>query len=93
MPNKKEAKIVTDVRGFKKIEMPRNHPRIVQSSVDMLHSWRGNCDVQVILYESDPDNPDPEDVARVTDYVVAYACKGNASLAEEKRQTKSIILG
>jgi hypothetical protein len=92
MKNRQAAEIVKDVRGYRKIEMPRNHPRIVQSSVDLLQSWRGNCDIQVILYESDPDNPDPEDVARVTDYVVAYACKGNASIVEEKTQAKSIIL-
>lgn len=81
-----------DKRGFRRLDLPRNHPRVAQSSLDMLQAWRANCDIQLILYESSPDNPDPTDVAKVTDYVVAYACKGNASLAEEKAQLKSIIM-
>jgi hypothetical protein len=40
------------------------------------------------LYESNPFSPDPSEIARVTDYVVAYACKGNSTLTEEKRQIK-----
>jgi hypothetical protein len=28
----------------------------------------------------------PSEIARVTDYVVASACKGNSILTEEKRQ-------
>lgn len=86
------AVLVQDRRGFVRLELPRNNPRVTQSSLDLCVSWRANCDIQPILYNSDPRNPDPSDVAKVTDYVVAYACKGNASLAEEKQQIKSIIM-
>jgi hypothetical protein len=58
----------------------------------LAHGWRANCDVQMLIYESNPDCPDPGDIARVTDYIVAYACKGVESLAEEREQTKSLIL-
>jgi hypothetical protein len=44
------------------------------------------------LYDSDPTNPDCEELAKVTDYVVAYACKGNDSLKGEKEKFKSFIL-
>jgi hypothetical protein len=84
--------IVRDNRGFDKLEMKRNHNRITQSSMDMCQSWRANCDFQILLYDCDPFNPDPAEIARVTDYVVAYACKGNATLAEEKKQLKSLCL-
>ena len=63
-----------------------------QTSLDMLQSWRANCDVQIILYESDPCMPDASKIARVTDYLVAYACKGNATIALEKKQIRQIIL-
>ena len=49
----------------------------------MLQSWRANCDVQILLYDSNPKAPDISEISRVTDYVVAYSCKGNATLKEE----------
>jgi hypothetical protein len=55
-------------------------------------SWRDNYDFQILLHESDPFSPDPSEIARVTDYVVAYACKGNSTLTEEKRQIKQLVL-
>ena len=72
--------------------MPRNHPRIVQTSTDLLQSWRANCDVQFLIYNSDPKNPDVLDIARVTDYIVSYSCKGNATMKEEKEQIRSMIM-
>jgi hypothetical protein len=73
--------------------MKRNHGRINQTSLDMLVSWRGNCDVQLLIYESDPEHPDVKEISRVTDYVVSYSCKGNTTRKEEKEMTKSILLG
>jgi hypothetical protein len=84
--------IVSDKRGFQRLEVTRNHDRVVQSSLDMLRSWRGNCDFQIMIYDCDPNTPDPSEIARVTDYVVAYACKGNQRLLDEKKQLKSLIL-
>jgi len=96
-----------DTPGFKLIEHPllehnhkhclklnltRNHPRVVQSSLDLLQSWRANCDIQLLIYSSDPKNPDVQDIARVTDYVVAYACKGNKTLKEERDQIKNMAM-
>jgi hypothetical protein len=47
----------------------------------------------LILYDADPDSPDPEEIAKVTDYIVAYACKGNESLTKEKAKIKEYVLG
>ncbi len=84
--------IVTDKRGFQRIELERNHKRVLQSSLDMLRTWRGNCDFQFLIYDSDPKCPDPTEIARVTDYVVSYTCKGNQKLKDEKKELKSLIL-
>jgi len=75
-----------DQRGFKKLCLKRNHPRLLQSSLFCLQSWRANCDVSILIYDSDPSFPDVNEIANVTDYVVPYACKGNATYAIEKQQ-------
>ena len=72
--------------------MPRNNSRLVQSSTDLLQSWRANCDIQLLIYDCDPRNPDVSNIARVTDYIVAYSCKGNATMKEEREQTRSLLL-
>lgn len=72
--------------------MPRNHTRLNQTALDVLQSWRANCDVQLLIYTSDMNNPSPDDIAQVTDYVVGYACKGNKTLKEERDHAKNFIL-
>ena len=57
----------------------------------MLQSWRANCDIQLLIYNGDPTNPDLNEIARVTDYVVAYSCKGNITWKEEIEQTKQLV--
>ena len=84
-PLRTEPELVRDLRGFNRLDLPRNNRRIITSSRWLLQGWRANCDIQVLLYESDPLNPDPEEIARVTDYIVAYACKGNETIVEEKK--------
>ena len=81
-----------DIRGFNRLELPRNHKRITQSSLLLSQSWRANCDIQILLYDSNPLHPDPGDVARATDYIVAYACKGVETLQEEKKQMIALVL-
>src|SRR5688500_18528712 len=92
-PIRVEPTLVRDLRGFDRLELPRNDKRIVASSRWLLQGCRANCDIQVLLYECDPSDPNPEEIARVTDYIVAYACKGNETILEEKRQMKALILG
>lgn len=84
--------IVHDERNFLKLEMPRNNIRLHQTSLNLLRGWRGNCDMKILLYCSPNGVPDPEDIAAVTDYVVAYCCKGNETLAVEKETLKDFIL-
>jgi hypothetical protein len=71
--------------------MERNHERLNQTAVDVLQSWRANCDVQILVYDSSPDRPNIAEISKVTDYIVAYSCKGNKTLREEKQHTKHLI--
>jgi hypothetical protein len=80
------------MRSFKELQMPRNHSRLNQTSINALQAWRANCDVKVLIYDTDPGNPDPAEIAKVTDYVVAYACKGNETLAVERKYVKDFTL-
>lgn len=87
-----QPQVKFDHRRSQKLYMPRNHPRINQTSRYMLQSWRANCDIQVLVYNGDPKNPDISEIAKITDYVVSYSCKGNVTLKEERQQTKQLVL-
>ena len=45
------------------------------------------------MYKCSSLHPDPAEIARVTDYIVAYACKGNETFVEERKQMKALIMG
>lgn len=78
-------------RGSLRLHMPRNSRRMVQTSKRLLQGWRGNCDLQVLLYQSGSTTPDPREIAAVTDYIVGYACKGSNTAYEERNLFKSFI--
>lgn len=77
-------------RKAKKLFLSRNHERLTQSSTDLLRSWRANCDVQLLIYDSDPSNPNLREITRVIDYVVGYTCKGGTTLQEERQTNKHL---
>ena len=70
-PLRAEPKLVHDLQGFDRLELPQNHRRIVATSKWLVQGWRANCDIQVLLYDCDPFHPNPDEIARVTDYIVA----------------------
>lgn len=82
--------------GYKRLELPRKRPKhrlnILPTSMALVFGWRANCDVRVLLYESDPQNPDANDIVKVTNYIVAYASKGAETVESEKQQLRSIVL-
>jgi hypothetical protein len=89
---KNKDKIEKDTRGFNKISLRRNHNKLLQTSLYCLQAWRANWDISVLLYESNPKCPNANEIATVTDYVIQYACKGNATLNFEKNQVKDFAL-
>jgi hypothetical protein len=94
MHPRKKAEIKRDLRGYDRVELPRKEGDrwVVQASMFLAQGWRANCDLQILLYDSDPDNPLPEDVGRVTDYIVAYQCKGNETYYQERKKMTDLIL-
>ena len=69
-PSRKHDCIEKDHRGITKIFLKRDHPRVNQTSLFALDSWRANCDVQVLLYKGDPKKPDIMEIASIVDYVI-----------------------
>ena len=92
-PLRVEPKLVHDLQGFDRLELPHSNRRFIVTSKWLVQGWRANCDIQVLLYEGGPLHPNPDEVARVTDCIVAYACKGNETIVEEMKQMKALILG
>jgi hypothetical protein len=88
----KNDEIIRDKRGYNKLELSRtNSNRFHQTSFNVLQSWRANCDVKILLYETDPKFPDLREISAVSDYIVAYTCKGHVTAFEEKRYIHSTI--
>ena len=87
-----EPAIVRDHRGFFKLEMARNHLRMVQAPLSILRGWRGNCDFRILLYSSADGRPDAEEISTVTDYVIGYQCKGNETLKTERELLGEFVL-
>ena len=77
-PGKKlrnDPEIVGDHNGAHRLEMPRDHPRVVYHSRYQIQSWRANWDVSLILSNYPPANPSSDDIIAIIDYVCGYACK------------------
>ena len=83
---------VEEFKGSQRLFVDRNHPWVNQTSSVLLQSWRGNCDLQLHIFESDPKHADLSEIARITDYVVAYSCKGNVTWKEEIDQTRELLM-
>ena len=75
-PLREKPAIIKDLNGSKRLEMKRDHPRMVQISAPVLESWRANCDISLILSESDPKNPSTRDIIPVSKYLTEYVGKG-----------------
>jgi hypothetical protein len=63
----KSANVEWDVKWNKKI--------VIQTALYCLQSRRANCNISTLVYESYQKIADLAKIAKVTDYVVNYACK------------------
>jgi hypothetical protein len=52
----------------------------------------GNVDVKNLLYQSDPNNTNPEDIVSCTDYMVGYQMKGARTLAIEGKNMNDFVM-
>ena len=79
---------------FRVLDLKRtNTRRMNQCSSYALQSWRANCDVKMLIYDHDPRQINPDDIANVTDYVVSYVTKANQTFLEETQFIKDMIIG
>jgi hypothetical protein len=84
--------IAVDRRGIEHFRLIRTKSRkVVQHSKTLLQGWRGNCDVQLLIYRSHPDKPDITEIENVCKYVVAYASKKNHTSKNEREAIQNII--
>lgn len=94
-PNLNNPKIASDFCGFKKLLFPRkrykNGLNIIPTSSWLVLGWRGNCDVQFIQFESDPEMPDPLEIANITEYAVSYATKAFETYTNKQQTTRKLI--
>ena len=85
--------ITVDGQGIKRLKLKRRgSKRMQQISTVQLQSWRANCDVQLLLYDSDPYNPDLSEFVKVADYIVSYITKGNIGYMTEHKLMKELIM-
>jgi hypothetical protein len=67
---------------------------MVQTTMFLTQVWRGNVDVKPLLYQSDPLNPDPdpEDRATCSNYLVGYHMKVAQTMVIEKKNMKDMVM-
>ena len=70
----------------------RNSIRMMQTATKILQLWRGNCDVKVILYDTNPVNPDITTILQVCDYLVSYATKGAETWSSENKNMRDLVM-
>ena len=72
-----EPAIVHDKNDSLRLEMKRDHPRMVHHSSIHTQAWRANGDVRLIISKSHPSSPATSEITAVEKYVLVYTCKGN----------------
>jgi hypothetical protein len=65
---------------------------MVHTSMFLTPVWRGNVDVKPLLYQSDPSNPDPEDIITCSDYLVGYTMRGAQTIEIERKNMKDLVM-
>ena len=87
-----EPILLVDYKGIRHLHLRRlQSRRVLQHSRTFLKAWRANCDVKLILYESDPDRPNITEIDNVVRYLVAYTSKKSKTHSEEKTIIQDLI--
>ena len=88
-----KAGILEDEKGIKHFQMKRTQSmRMTQNSRTLLQAWRGNCDIKLLLYFSDPDFPDIGEIEEVCRCVVEYTGKKHHTCKQEKDLVRDLIM-
>ena len=65
---------------------------MTQHSLAHTVGWKANGDVSFLLLQSDPEDPDPAEIARVCKYFLCYGRKGVEQPKIQRRIWKDIAL-
>jgi hypothetical protein len=66
--------------------------KVNQTCMPALQSWRGNIDIQLIIYKSDPRYPNINEIQGMVRYIVSYVTKKGYRLKEERKMMEDLIL-
>ena len=69
--------IIHDRNKSMRLEMPCDHPMLVQHSRIHTQAWRANGDISLILPKSGTDTQSVDDIMATEKYITGYACKSN----------------
>ena len=84
--------VIADECPMKHLQLRRTHSkRVTQFSKILLKSWRANCHINLLIYESDPDDPSDKEINNVSEYVVNYTGKAKNTRTQEKNMIFSLI--
>ncbi len=84
--------VISDEFQMKHLQLRRTHSKkVTQFSKILLQSWRANCDIKLLTYESDPNYPSDEEINNVSKYVMKYAGKEINTHTQEKKLISSLI--
>lgn len=73
-PIRNTRAIVRDKNNSLRLEMARDHLKIVQHSQFHTQGWRANGDISIIISKSNPENPSVDEIIANERYVSGYAC-------------------
>jgi hypothetical protein len=89
-----KAQIHINRKGTSHFRMRRTHSIcLVQHSKSLLKAWSTNCDIKLLLYYSNPSQPDISEIEDVCKFVVALTSKRHNTSQEEKETIQNIIMG
>ncbi len=84
--------LFTDNRRIKHLQLKRTKLRhVVQHRRAFFEIWRANCDVKLLVYESDPNCPNINEIDNVIRYLVAYTSKKSKTNAQDHTIIEDLI--
>jgi hypothetical protein len=87
------SKIFINRKGILHFRMKRTKSvRVVQHSRTLLRGWRVTCNIKLLLYYSNPNCPDINEIENVSRYVVSYMGKRHNMSQAEIDAIQNIIM-
>lgn len=87
-----KSTIEKNARGIEHLLLPRSKSRTInQHSQYALQAWRANCDVQLLIYRSNPNVPDVSEIQAVCNYCASYAVKVHQTTRQEISNIQDVI--